>query len=183
MDDTSFENIEKACQELIKGHFQDQFVIDMYQGGAGTSTNMIANEVLANIALEKAGEKKANYKVIAPNDHLNMSQSTNDAYPTALKVAMILHNIALKQELEALAKSFRILADKHLEVLKMGRTEFKDAVPMTVGQEFHAYAIGLEAELENLEYSQKKLQVTNMGATAIGTGLNTPAGTLTTAHR
>ncbi len=168
--------IEPACRELIDGKYLDQFKIDLYQGGAGTSTNMNANEVIANIALEKAGYKKGDYKKISPNDQINMSQSTNDTYPTALKLTMLMHNDALKEQVKSLAESFRKLGQKYLEVLKMGRTEFQDAVPMTVGQEFHSYASMLEWELENLEHAEKALMVLNMGGTAIGTGLNTPKG-------
>lgn len=171
-----FEPIEKACHEVMSGKYLDQFIVDLYQGGAGTSTNMNANEVLANIALEKAGYKKAEYDKIAPNDHLNMSQSTNDTYPTALKLGILLKNERLKAELGLLAKSFRTLGHKYIDIVKMGRTELQDAVPMTVGQEFHAYAASLEWALKNLENAQKELYTINMGATAIGTELNTPEG-------
>ena len=168
--------VEPACKALIDGKYVDQFRIDLYQGGAGTSTNMNANEVIANIALEKAGFKKGDYKKISPNDHINMSQSTNDTYPTALKLTMLMHSDKLKEQLELLINSFRTLGHKYIDVLKMGRTEFQDAVPMTVGQEFHSYASMLEWELDNLEHAEKALMVLNMGATAIGTGINTPKG-------
>jgi aspartate ammonia-lyase len=168
--------IEPACLELISGKYLDQFSIDLYQGGAGTSTNMNANEVLANIALVKAGFKKGQYDKISPNDDLNMSQSTNDTYPTSLKLTMIMHNERLKEQLSLLAKSFRALGNKYIDVVKMGRTEFQDAVPMTVGQEFHSYATMLEWNISNLEFANKSLFVLNMGGTAIGTGLNAPKG-------
>ena len=168
--------IEPACQELIDGKYLDQFKIDLYQGGAGTSTNMNANEVIANIALEKAGYKKGDYNIIAPTDQINMSQSTNDTYPTALKLAMLMQSDDLKEQLKLLTKSFRKLGQKYLEVVKMGRTELQDAVPMTVGQEFHSYASMLEWELANLEYAEKSIMIMNMGGTAIGTGLNAPKG-------
>jgi aspartate ammonia-lyase len=168
--------IEPACQDLIDGKYLDQFRIDLYQGGAGTSTNMNANEVLANIALVKAGFKKGQYDKISPNDDLNMSQSTNDTYPTSLKLTMIIHNEKLKQELVLLAKSFRTLGNKYIDVVKMGRTEFQDAVPMTVGQEFHSYATMLEWNIESLDFANKSLFTLNMGGTAIGTGLNAPKG-------
>ncbi len=168
--------IEPACQELIDGNYLDQFKIDLYQGGAGTSTNMNANEVLANIALEKAGYKLGEYDKISPNDELNMSQSTNDTYPTSLKLTMMLHNDKLMEQLTLLAKSFRKLGNKYIDVLKMGRTEFQDAVPMTVGQEFHSFAAMLEWDIANMEYANKALMTLNMGGTAIGTGLNTPDG-------
>ena len=168
--------IEPACQDLIDGKYLDQFRIDLYQGGAGTSTNMNANEVLANIALVKVGFKKGQYDKISPNDDLNMSQSTNDTYPTSLKLTMIIHNEKLKQELVLLAKSFRTLGNKYIDVVKMGRTEFQDAVPMTVGQEFHSYATMLEWNIESLDFANKSLFTLNMGGTAIGTGLNAPKG-------
>jgi len=168
--------IEPACQELIDGKYLDQFRIDLYQGGAGTSTNMNANEVLANIALEKAGYKRGQYDKISPNDELNMSQSTNDTYPTALKLTMLLHNDRLKEQLTLLVKSFRTLGHKYIDVVKMGRTEFQDAVPMTVGQEFHSFAAMLEWDIANMEYANKSLMTLNLGGTAIGTGLNAPKG-------
>ena len=168
--------IEPACQELIDGNYLDQFQIDLYQGGAGTSTNMAANEIIANLALEKAGHKKGDYNIIAPTDQINMSQSTNDTYPTALKLAMLMQNDRVKIQLKSLVKSFRVLGNRYLEVVKMGRTEFQDAVPMTVGQEFHSYASMLEWELANIEYAEKAILIMNMGATAIGTGLNAPKG-------
>ena len=168
--------IEPACQELIDGNYLDQFKIDLYQGGAGTSTNMNANEVIANIALEKAGYKLGEYDKISPNDELNMSQSTNDTYPTSLKLTMILHNDKLMEQLKLLSKSFRTLGHKYIDVVKMGRTEFQDAVPMTVGQEFHSFAAMLEWDIANMEYANKGLMTLNMGGTAIGTGLNAPEG-------
>ena len=168
--------IEPACQELISGNYVDQFKIDLYQGGAGTSTNMNANEVIANIALEMAGYEKGEYDKISPNDELNMSQSTNDTYPTSLKLTMIMQNDGLKEQLTLLAASFRNLGNKYIDVVKMGRTELQDAVPMTVGQEFHSYASMLEWNIADLEYANKSLMTLNMGATAIGTGINTPEG-------
>ena len=166
--------IEEACNELIQGNYLDQFKIDLYQGGAGTSTNMNANEVLANIALEKYGQEKGNYKVISPNDHLNMSQSTNDTYPSSLKLGMLLYNDELIEELNELIASFRKLGHEHIDIVKMGRTEFQDAVPMTVGQEFHSFAAMLEWDVSNIEHASKSLMVLNLGGTAIGTGLNAP---------
>ena len=168
--------IEKAAQALMEGKYRDQFKVDWYQGGAGTSTNMNANEVLANIALELSGHKKGEYQFLEPHDDLNMSQSTNDSYPTALKVAFILRNDKLIEELQKLVASFRLKGDAYLEIVKMGRTEMQDAVPMTVGQEFHAFAAALEDEIRLLRDSEKYLYAVNMGATAIGTGLNAPKG-------
>jgi aspartate ammonia-lyase len=168
--------IEKASQAVLNGKYHDQFVVDWYQGGAGTSTNMNANEVLANIALEMTGHNKGEYSIIEPHDDLNMSQSTNDSYPTAIKVAFLLRNDKLIAELQSLVRSFRAKGDAFIDVLKMGRTELQDAVPMTVGQEFHAFAASLETEIAGLREAEKHLYAVNMGATAIGTGINAPKG-------
>ena len=168
--------IEKACQAVLNGKYHDQFLVDWYQGGAGTSTNMNANEVLANIGLELTGHKKGEYQFLEPHDDLNMSQSTNDSYPTAIKVAFLLRNDKLIAELEKLSASFRLKGNAFLEIVKMGRTEMQDAVPMTVGQEFHAFAAGLDDEIKLLRDAEKYLYAVNMGATAIGTGLNAPKG-------
>ena len=168
--------IEKAAEAVRKGAYRDQFTVDWYQGGAGTSTNMNANEVLANVALELTGHKKGEYTIVEPHDHLNLSQSTNDSYPTALKVAFILRNDKLIAELEQLVAAFRAKGDEFIDIVKMGRTEMQDAVPMTVGQEFHAFAASLEDEIALLREAEKPLYVVNMGATAIGTGINVPKG-------
>jgi aspartate ammonia-lyase len=168
--------IEKACQAVIDGKYRDQFLVDWYQGGAGTSANMNVNEVLANIALELSGHKKGEYQFVDPHDHLNMSQSTNDTYPTAIKVAFLLRNDKLIEEIERLVTSFRFKGNAFLKTVKMGRTEMQDAVPMTVGQEFHAFAASLEAEIQLLRDAEKYLYSINMGATAIGTGINVPKG-------
>jgi aspartate ammonia-lyase len=170
------ELIERAANAVIAGQYRDQFKVDWYQGGAGTSTNMNVNEVLANVGLELAGRPKGDYAFLEPHDHLNLSQSTNDTYPTALKVAFLLRNDKLIAELQTLAASFRAKGDAFLMVVKMGRTELQDAVPMTVGQEFHAFAASLEAEIALLKDAEKYLYAVNMGATAIGTGLNAPKG-------
>jgi aspartate ammonia-lyase len=168
--------IEKAVEAVRKGQYHDQFQVDWYQGGAGTSTNMNANEVLANVALELTGHKKGEYHIIEPHDHLNLSQSTNDSYPTAIKVAFLLRNDRLTAELETLAASFRAKGDEFIDIVKMGRTEMQDAVPMTVGQEFHAFGASLESEIALLREAEKSLYTVNMGATAIGTGINVPKG-------
>src|SRR5262245_14224276 len=168
--------IEKACQAVLDGKYHDQFQVDWYQGGAGTSTNMNANEVLANIALELTGHKKGEYQLVDPHDHLNMSQSTNDSYPTAIQVAFLLRNSKLIEELQSLVTSFRKKGDAYLKIVKMGRTEMQDAVPMTAGQEFHAWAAALEGEIQLLRDAEKYLYSVNMGATAIGTGINVPKG-------
>ena len=168
--------IEKACQAVLAGKYHDQFLVDWYQGGAGTSTNMNANEVLANVGLELTGHKKGEYQYLEPHDDLNMSQSTNDSYPTAIKVAFLLRNDKLIEELNRLVASFRAKGDAYLELVKMGRTEMQDAVPMTIGQELHAFAASLESEIQLLRDSEKYLYPVNMGATAIGTGINVPKG-------
>ena len=139
--------IEKAADAVRAGKYNDQFMVDWYQGGAGTSTNMNANEVLANVGLELTGHKKGEYQYLEPHDDLNMSQSTNDSYPTAIKVALILRNDKLVDELQKLSASFRAKGNAYLEIVKMGRTELQDAVPMTVGQEFHAGAASLDGEI------------------------------------
>jgi aspartate ammonia-lyase len=168
--------IEKACKAVMEGKYHDQFMVDWYQGGAGTSTNMNANEVLANIGLELGGHKKGEYQYLEPHDDLNMSQSTNDSYPTAIKVALIMRNGKLIEELQQLASSFHKKGDQYLQVVKMGRTELQDAVPMTVGQEFHAFGFAIEDEIQFLRDSEKYLYAVNMGATAIGTSINVPKG-------
>lgn len=168
--------IEKAAQAVLAGEYHDQFLVDWYQGGAGTSTNMNANEVLANVGLELTGHNKGEYQYLEPHDDLNMSQSTNDSYPTAIKVAILLRNDKLISELQKLSTSFRAKGDTYLEIVKMGRTELQDAVPMTSGQEFHAFASSLDDEISGLKEAEKSLYAVNMGATAIGTGINVPKG-------
>ena len=168
--------IERAADAVMKGQYHDQFQVDWFQGGAGTSTNMNANEVLANVALELGGHKKGEYHIVEPHDHLNMSQSTNDSYPTAIKVALLLRNDRLVPELQNLVAAFRAKGDAFIDIVKMGRTELQDAVPMTVGQEFHAFAASLESEIAVLREAERHLYAVNMGATAIGSGLNAPKG-------
>jgi len=168
--------IEKACQAVIDGKYHDQFLTDMYQGGAGTSANMNANEVLANIALEMMGKKKGEYQFIEPHDDLNMGQSTNDVYPTAIHVALLLHNDKLVKEAGLLAQAFHKKGEQFKNLVKMGRTEGQDAVPMTLGQEFHAFGGQIDAAIEALRKSEAYLYEENMGATAIGTGLTASPG-------
>lgn len=168
--------IVQASKEVIEGKFDQEFPVDMIQGGAGTSTNMNINEVLANRALEIMGYKKGEYQYCSPNDHVNLSQSTNDAYPTAIKVGAIHSNINLIEHLKKLIQSFRNKGVEFKHVLKMGRTQLQDAVPMTLGQEFEAFAATLEEEIERLTQNSNLFLETNMGATAIGTGLNAAPG-------
>jgi len=168
--------IEGACQEIIDGKLHDEFRLDVFQGGAGTSTNMNANEVIANRALELMGHKKGEYKFCDPHDHVNGSQSTNDAYPTSLHVGLSLGNIQLIAAMRELIEAFRAKGREFRALVKMGRTQLQDAVPMTLGQEFEAFAETLAGEIRTLEVMQNVLAETNMGATAIGTGLNAPEG-------
>ena len=168
--------VDAACQELIDGKWHDQFPVDMFQGGAGTSTNMNANEVIANVALKHLGCPPGEYTTCDPHDHINLAQSTNDAYPTALHVAMLLSNDRLVAELRQLIASLRRKGRQFRRVLKMGRTQLQDAVPMTLGQEFEAFAASLDDEVDGLERVARILCEINMGGTAIGTGLNAPRG-------
>ena len=170
------QGMEGACLEIMKGALHDEFRLDMFQGGAGTSTNMNANEVIANRALELMGHKKGEYQFCDPHDHANCSQSTNDAYPTALHVGMALGNRRLAAAMQQLIAAFDAKGREFSSVLKMGRTQLQDAVPMTLGQEFRAFAETLRGEVRTLQAMERILCETNMGATAIGTGLNAPAG-------
>ena len=176
IDDEKYNAIAKACRELIDGKMHDQFPTDMVQGGAGTTVNMNANEVIANRALEIMGYQRGQYQYCSPNDHVNCAQSTNDAYPSAFRYAFIRMNRGLVKELQLLIESLRKKGDEFSDSIKMGRTQLQDAVPMTSGQEFHAFANNLEEEVANLDRNIKLLYEINMGGTAIGTGLNASAG-------
>lgn len=164
--------IIKACKEIINGKYHNHFVVDMIQGGAGTSSNMNANEVIANRALEIMGYERGQYEHCHPNNHVNLSQSTNDAYPTSVKIALIRSNEMLVIVLQDLIKSFHVKATEFANVIKMGRTQMQDAVPMTLGQSFEAYAVTLEEEVKRLRENADLFLEINMGATAIGTGIN-----------
>jgi aspartate ammonia-lyase len=168
--------IAEAADEIIAGKLHDYFVVDMLQGGAGTSTNMNANEVIANRALELLGHEKGQYDRVHPNNHVNCSQSTNDVYPSALKLGMILSSKRLIECVEELIVAFEHKAKEFATVVKMGRTQLQDAVPMTLGQEFKAFAVSLRQELAGLRRTRDDLRTLNLGGTAIGTGLNTPKG-------
>ncbi|EGR0047983.1 aspartate ammonia-lyase [Vibrio vulnificus] len=169
--------IIQACDLMLEtGKCMDQFPSDVFQGGAGTSVNMNTNEVLANIALELMGKEKGNYDVVNPNDHVNKSQSTNCAYPTGFRIAVYNSIHKLMEAIEYLKGAFELKSQEFNGILKMGRTQLQDAVPMTVGQEFHAWAVTLNEEIRALDYTSKLLLEVNLGATAIGTGLNTPPG-------
>jgi len=173
LNDKQRDAIIQACNEIIDGKFNDQFIVDPIQGGAGTSTNMNVNEVIANRALEILGEKRSNYDVIHPNNHVNMSQSTNDVYPTAIKITLYELIYKLKDSLRYLRDSFEEKSVEFKDVLKMGRTQLQDAVPMTLGQEFKTFAIMVDEDFYRLRDAQALLKEVNLGATAIGTGINT----------
>lgn len=167
--------IIQACDEVLKnGKYMDQFPVDVYQGGAGTSVNMNTNEVIANIGLELMGHKKGEYEFLNPNDHVNKCQSTNDAYPSGFRIAVYTAVMQLITSIDMLRAGFDRKAIEFKDVLKMGRTQLQDAVPMTLGQEFNAYSTLLKEEVKNLQHNAKLLLEINLGATAIGTGLNTP---------
>ena len=176
LEDKQYKAIVQACEEIIRGKFHNHFIVDMIQGGAGTSTNMNANEVIANRALEIMGYEKGQYEYCHPNTHINLSQSTNDAYPTSIKIALIKSNEALLVVLKELIKSFHDKAIEFEFVIKMGRTQLQDAVPMTLGQEFEAYAVTLDEEIQRLEENANLFLEVNMGGTAIGTGINVKPG-------
>ena len=168
--------IAQACDDVATGRFDDQFVVDVIQGGAGTSTNMNANEVIANRALEVLGLEKGRYDVIHPNDHVNASQSTNDSYPTAVKLATYFGIQELLAALAALRGAFQEKAEEFKDVLKIGRTQLQDAVPMTLGQEFAAFVSMIADDEKRLRESAYLMCEINMGGTAIGTGINAPVG-------
>ena len=167
--------IAQACDEvLIKDRCLDQFPSDVFQGGAGTSVNMNTNEVIANLALEALGHAKGRYDIVNPMDHVNASQSTNDAYPTGFRLAVYTSIGDLLGKLAHLKDTFAAKADEFKDILKMGRTQLQDAVPMTAGQEFQSFQVLLAEEETNLERTRQLLLEVNLGATAIGTGINTP---------
>lgn len=174
LDKKLFEAISEACHDVIDGKFHDQFPVDLIQGGAGTSVNMNANEVLANRALEIMGYEKGDYAHCYPNDHLNLSQSTNDVYPSTVKLAIIRMNQTLIEHLKELIEAFRKKGLEFNDVIKMGRTQLQDAIPMTLGQEFEAFAATLDEEVLRLNNNVNLFLEINMGGTAIGTGLNAP---------
>lgn len=171
LSDEQYEAIVQACKELIEGKHHDQFPIDMIQGGAGTTTNMNANEVIANRALEIMGHKRGEYIYCSPNDIVNCAQSTNDAYPTAIHIGMYYSHLRFLEHYEKLIASFRKKSEEFKNVIKMGRTQLEDAVPMTLGQTFSGFAAILEDEIKHLNEAAADFLTVNMGATAIGTGI------------
>ena len=168
--------VEAACNELIEGKHTEHFPVDLIQGGAGTSVNMNANEVIANRALEIMGKDRGEYEFCHPNDHVNMAQSTNDAYPTAMQLGLYMMHKELKDSLEKLIASFEIKSIEFKDIIKMGRTQLQDAVPMTLGQSFGAYMDAMKNELTRLDRVSNEFLTVNMGATAIGTGITAEPG-------
>jgi aspartate ammonia-lyase len=171
LDQVRADLIDRACEEIKEGRLHDQFVVDVMQGGAGTSTNMNANEVIANRGLELAGYPKGHYEYLDPNDHVNRSQSTNDTYPTALKIGLCLSVERLLAELELLARAFGDKAREFRGILKVGRTQLQDAVPMTLEQEFEGFAVTLTEDRASFQAVMTRLWEISLGATAIGTGI------------
>ena len=168
--------IGQACDDIIDGKLHEHFVVDLIQGGAGTSTNMNANEVIANRALEILGHPKGSYKQLHPNDHVNLSQSTNDVYPTAFRVGLLLSHAGVLEALEHLISTFEERAQLFNAIYKIGRTQLQDAVPMTLGQEFQAFADTLREETQRFSDLERLLGEVGLGGTAIGTGVNAPKG-------
>lgn len=164
--------IAKAADRVIAGEFLDQFVVDMVQGGAGTSTNMNANEVITNVALEMMGHKKGEYKYLHPNDNTNLGQSTNDTYPSSIKVATYEKMTDLLKAMEVLKKELEAKAEEYKDMIKMGRTELEDAVPTTLGNSFNAFASYIKSDIAAVKNARELMTYLNMGATAIGTGIN-----------
>ncbi|HEX9398342.1 MAG TPA: aspartate ammonia-lyase [Burkholderiales bacterium] len=173
LDGERAEAIVLACEEIRQGALLEEFVVDVIQGGAGTSTNMNANEVIANRALEHLGARKGDYARLHPLDHVNLSQSTNDVYPTAVKLALQFGIRRLLNEMSFLRKEFELKATEFSKVLKIGRTQLQDAVPMTLGQEFSTYAVMLQEDESRVAEAGGLAREINLGATAIGTGINT----------
>ncbi len=174
--DDLFDAIVRACHELQTGHHHDHFRVDMIQGGAGTSTNMNANEVIANRALELLGEPRGNYTRVHPNQHVNLAQSTNDVYPTAVRLSIHYAIGGLQQQMRALVQAFLAKGTEFAPHVKMGRTQLQDAVPMTLGQEFNAFGHTIAEDIDRLEEAKALMREMNMGATAIGTGITAPDG-------
>ncbi len=168
--------ISQACDAIACGELADQFPVDLIQGGAGTSTNMNINEVIANKALEILGYPKGRYDIVHPNNHVNFSQSTNDAYPTAFRLALHYSITELIEEMKQLVDAFAAKGEEFSEVLKMGRTQLQDAVPMTLGAEFTGFAVTIREDIARLTEAQALITEINLGATAIGTSINAPKG-------
>ncbi len=176
LDQARAEAIVAACDDIVAGALLDEFVVDVIQGGAGTSTNMNANEVICNLALEKMGQEKGRYDALHPNDHVNASQSTNDVYPTAVRLALWFALDRLLEAMASLRQAFEAKALEFRDILKIGRTQLQDAVPMTLGQEFLTYAVMIGEDEARVREARALIEEINLGATAIGTGINAPPG-------
>ncbi|WP_027177581.1 aspartate ammonia-lyase [Maridesulfovibrio bastinii] len=174
LDDEKTEAIAAACDQLLEGKFHENFIVDVIQGGAGTSTNMNANEVIANLGLMHMGAEKGDYDKLHPNIHVNMAQSTNDVYPTAIRLTLLTKMDLLIDAMEYLKNSFAEKGKEFSSIIKMGRTQLQDAVPMTLGQEFTSYAVMIGEDIERVREAKDLIREINMGGTAIGTGLNAP---------
>ena len=168
--------IRAAATEIAEGVHDSQFVVDVFQTGSGTSTNMNANEVIANMALRELGEPRGRYEVVNPNDHVNLSQSTNDVYPTAVRLTMLREVPMLVKSQELLVAAFEAKDREFHDIIKVGRTQLMDAVPMRLGSEFKAFAVTVGEDIERLREFSSLLREVNLGGTAVGTGLNAPAG-------
>ena len=168
--------IIQACDEILSGQFLDQFVVDAINSGAGTAFNMNTNEIITNRALEILGKRKGDYSIISPNDHVNMSQSSNDTFPTAMHIAILMNINLVIKSLEVLIASLKIKSIDFKNIIKIGRTHLMDAIPVTLGSEFEVYAYALEKAKEEIINSQRKLELIGIGGTAVGTGVNTPKG-------
>ena len=176
LDSDKSDAIVRACDEILSGKLLDQFLVDAINSGAGTALNMNVNEVVANRALELLGSKKGEYDLLNPNDHVNMSQSSNDTFPTAMHVALLMNLVGVKESLLALITSLTTKAEEFKDVIKIGRTHLMDAIPVTLGNEFSEYAYSLRKGLEKIESSFSDLEFVGLGGTAVGTGANTPRG-------
>ena len=174
--DEQYKGITQACEEILAGQHHDQFPVDMIQGGAGTTTNMNANEVIANRALQIMGHQPGEYQYCSPNDHVNCSQSTNDAYPTAIHIGLYATHLKFMEHYQQLIEAFEKKAVEFADIIKMGRTQLEDAVPMTLGQTFGAFASILKDEVRNINFAAEEFLTVNMGATAIGTGICSEPG-------
>ena len=176
LSDEQFKGISQACEEILAGQHHEQFPVDMIQGGAGTTTNMNANEVIANRALQIMGHQPGEYQYCSPNDHVNCSQSTNDAYPTAIHKGLYATHLKFMEHYQQLIEAFEKKAVEFADIIKMGRTQLEDAVPMTLGQTFGAFASILKDEIRNINFAAEEFLTVNMGATAIGTGICSEPG-------
>lgn len=166
--------ILSACDEILQGQMDKHFIVDAYQGGAGTSTNMNVNEVIANLAIEKLGGHKGDYRLIHPIDHVNLYQSTNDVYPTAMRIAMIPLLRSLSEEFASLQEALQEKEREYADVLRLGRTQLMDALPIMAGQSFGAYAKAVARDRWRLYKAEERLREINLGGTAVGTGMNAP---------